>query len=68
MTNLRTMWGVDIKIIENRFGESLKIILQKEIKKWINKNYVINEKNNFKLSQEGKIFSNQISSDMFLID
>ena len=68
MTNLRTMWGVDIKIIENRFGESLKNYFTKEIKKWINKNYVINEKNNFKLSQEGKIFSNQISSDMFLID
>ena len=44
MTNLRTMWGVDIKIIENRFGESLKNYFAKEIKKWINKNYVINEK------------------------
>jgi oxygen-independent coproporphyrinogen-3 oxidase len=68
MTNLRTIWGVNIKVIESRFGELLKDYFVKEIKKWINKNYIINKKNIYTLSEKGKTFADQISSDMFLVD
>ena len=68
MTNFRTTWGVDTKTIEQRFGKTYKEEFLKAIKKWVNKNYIINEKNIFKLSSQGKIFADQISSDMFLIN
>lgn len=68
MTNFRTIWGVDTKIIEHRFGRSYKEKFLKAIKKWLNKNYIKNEKSIFKLSSKGKLFADQISSDMFLIN
>tara|TARA_B100000963_G_scaffold53824_2_gene41886 strand:+ start:12299 stop:13432 length:1134 start_codon:yes stop_codon:yes gene_type:complete len=67
MTNFRTIWGVDTKTIERRFGKTYKEKFLKAIKKWLNKNYIINEKSIFKLSSKGKIFADRISSDMFLI-
>ena len=68
MTNFRTIWGVDTKIIEHRFGRPYKEKFLKAIKKWLNKNYIKNEKSIFKLSSKGKLFVDQISSDMFLIN
>ena len=66
-TSLRTIWGVDSEIIEERFGEEFHIHFLKELQKWKGKLHLLTEDNIFTLTQEGKAFADAIASDLFVV-
>jgi len=67
-TSLRTIWGVNSKIIKERFGEQMQIPFFKEMKKWVEKAYVKQADEVFTLTKTGQIFADRIASDLFIVD
>ena len=67
LTSLRTIWGVDSAIIQNKFGGEIHAHFLKEIEKWISKKYILSEENIITLTQEGKAFADGVSSDLFIV-
>ena len=64
MTGLRTMWGVEESEIQARFGETFRSFFTDQIK-GMNQQFFIRDKGQWKLSQEGKLFCDAISADLF---
>ncbi|MBT5698438.1 MAG: coproporphyrinogen III oxidase, partial [Flavobacteriales bacterium] len=67
LTSLRTIWGVDSAIIQNKFGAEIHAHFLKEIEKWISKKYILSEENIITLTQKGKAFADAIASDLFIV-
>ncbi len=67
MTGLRTIWGVSLKEISNKFGKNYLIYLQKNAKKYIEQNLLCIENNTLKTTDKGLFLSDGISSDLFKI-
>ncbi len=67
LTSLRTVWGVDSAIIQNKFGAGFYTHFLKEIEKWIRKEYILSEENIITLTTKGKAFADAIASDLFII-
>lgn len=65
MTSLRTMEGLNLKIVEDRFGEKASIELQSASEKWILGNKIVMENKIFRLTKEGKLFADGIAADLF---
>lgn len=66
LTSLRTIWGIDILLVESEFGQLRKGELLKQIQKFINEGMIISSGNNFILTKEGKFFADRIASEMFV--
>ena len=66
-TSLRTMWGVNTSKIKKHFGEKTKIHFLNESKKWIIEKKMDQNKDVFFLTEQGKLFADKITSDLFLI-
>lgn len=65
MTSLRTMEGIDLKFVQNNFGDEISRKLQAASEK-----YLLNKKLQFTnhkliLTKEGKLFADGIAADMF---
>lgn len=67
LTSLRTMWGTDLDYIQKQFGATFLAYCLKEVKQYINNYFVINENNKLYLTDKGKLFSDKIASDLFLV-
>lgn len=67
MTRLRTMWGVDLNELNNRFSSELNNV-QKNIAKYIKSQHVLLEDNHYRLTPKGKLLADGIASDLFLIE
>ena len=67
-TKLRTIWGVNSKEIQEKFGKLVFIHFMQQIIKWENKKYIRKEKEIFLLTDLGKLFADQIASDLFIIN
>ena len=67
MTRLRTMWGVDLNELNNRFSSELKNV-HKNIAKYIKSQDVLLEDNHYRLTPKGKLLADGIASDLFLIE
>ena len=68
MTSLRTMWGVDLNILNKRFGDEIYTYFGLQIKKWVKSKHLFVEKNKVYLTTKGKYISDSICSDLFIID
>jgi oxygen-independent coproporphyrinogen-3 oxidase len=68
MTSLRTMWGTDLKKIENEYGQIFLTETLNNIKPFIQRNWLIHQNETLTLSQDGKLFADYIASELFLID
>ena len=68
MTNLRTIWGVDIHLIEKNFGAELRKHFEFEIKPFIDNNWIETDKHIYKLTNKGKLFCDLITEQVFWID
>jgi oxygen-independent coproporphyrinogen-3 oxidase len=68
MTGLRTIWGVDRKVVGKKFGEQFLDYLDKRVKKYVEKELVKQEENIYILTDEGKFLGDGISSDLFWLD
>ena len=69
MTSLRTIEGIDVRVVEKKFGKKEKERLLQSIKKYLeNKKVVVSEAGNLVLTNEGKLLADGIASDLFSID
>ena len=68
MTSLRTIWGCDIAVIKKDFPSIYFLHFLKEIKSYIVRGFVEESNGIFILSDQGKLFADRISSDLFLTD
>lgn len=66
MTQLRTMWGLDLLYIEQKFGLSAKKQFINNVHKHLKNNNIVQENNNFYLSAIGKLYADRVASDLFL--
>lgn len=66
MTSLRTMWGIDVNYIGNRFGTEIAFSFQKSMESNIQDGKVFKDLNFFKLTDKGKLFADGIASELFL--
>lgn len=66
MTQLRTMWGLDLLYIEQKFGLSAKKQFINNVHKHLENNNIVQENNNFYLSANGKLYADRVASDLFL--
>ena len=66
-TTLRTIWGSDISVIKEKYGDDIEFHFLCEIKKWKAKKYIVTIEKKYKLSSKGMIFADKIASDLFIV-
>jgi len=66
MTSLRTMWGVSLSKIETEFGSLFLTDTLKNMRVFIERQWLINENGHLKLTADGKLFADYIASEFFL--
>ena len=65
MVSLRTMEGLDLELVNKRFGKDAKLKLQAAGKKWEAGKKLKIENENLVLTREGKLFADGIAADLF---
>lgn len=68
LTSLRTMWGADLRLIENKFGRNFSNLFIKEATTFINSGKLKRDGKHFKLTANGKLFADGIISQLFIAD
>jgi oxygen-independent coproporphyrinogen-3 oxidase len=68
MTGLRTMWGVSMEMIEDRYGIEFKEYLEDQAKESIGKDLMKIENGDLKITDKGKYLSDGLISDLFMVD
>ena len=66
MTSLRTIEGLDLKIIENNFSLKERKRIEDAAVDYINKKMVVYNNEKLILTDEGKLFADGIASDLFM--
>lgn len=67
MTGLRTIWGVSLQKVAEKFGNKYYQYLIKEMQKGIDNNLLVVENNTLKITPKGKFLSDGIASDLFYL-
>ena len=67
MTSLRTMEGLDLRVIQNKFSESEREGIENGTKNYLDKELMIRRDQNLTLTDEGKLFADGIASDLFTV-
>ena len=67
LTSLRTIWGVDLDYLSERFLENILEHFLKEISKWIEKGYIQKRNTKYTLTQKGKAYADGVCSDLFIV-
>ena len=67
MTRLRTMWGINISDLENKFNTQVQGV-HNDIAQYVQSKHVILEDNHYKLTPEGRLLADRIASDLFLVE
>ena len=68
LTALRTMWGVNLKYIEEYFGKDYLSYCLNEASKHIDTGDLLNTENKLFLTDKGKLFADRIASNLFFVD
>ncbi len=68
MTGLRTMWGISLETIEDRFGAAYKEYIVDQAKVSIGNDLMIIENGFLKITGKGKYLSDGLISDLFMVD
>jgi len=66
MTRLRTMWGINIEELKNRFPNQLQSV-HDGISEYIQSDHAILQNNHYKLTPEGRLLADRIASNLFLV-
>ena len=66
-TSLRTMWGVDLKRVQEKFDEKIYNYLLLQVVKWKETSDILHTKNTLKLTEKGKLLADLIASDLFIV-
>ncbi|MDC0249374.1 radical SAM family heme chaperone HemW [Flavobacteriales bacterium] len=67
-TSLRTVWGIKLDYIKTQFGQDAQQYFKRQIQNWIDQEKIKQEKNQFTLTKQGKLYADAISSDLFIVD
>lgn len=67
MTALRTIDGIDLNYLTERYGNDKFLHTKREINKWIIQGLALVSEKNIKLTPSGKLMADGIASDLFLI-
>ncbi|MCZ4225002.1 radical SAM family heme chaperone HemW [Pedobacter rhodius] len=67
MTSLRTMWGTDLQKIKTDFGKDFFEETKYNLRSFENKDWLVINGDNIKLSLNGKLFADHIASELFII-
>lgn len=67
MIGLRTVWGVDLTSLKERFSEEIQHYLSTEIQKKIEQEILVIEDNHLKIAEKDWFFADGIASDLFLV-
>jgi len=65
MTSIRTMDGIDLRLIENRFGSEKATKIKSESQKFILSEKMITTSTHLILTEKGKLFADAISAYLF---
>ncbi len=68
LTSLRTIWGIDISVIEQRFGSGLADYFRKQAFRFIKEGKLEEIGNRIRITRSAKLFSDGIISDLFQSD
>jgi len=68
MTGLRTIWGVSLDRIETEYGMEYLNYLNKQVRKFLEDDFVSIENNILKPTAKGKFLSDGIASDLFYLN
>jgi oxygen-independent coproporphyrinogen-3 oxidase len=66
MTALRTIEGLNLQVMEKRFGMNISESLQSSAKKYIESGKMQRLEERLQLTQEGKLYADGIASDLFI--
>ncbi|TDQ06610.1 radical SAM family heme chaperone HemW [Pedobacter metabolipauper] len=67
MTSLRTMWGTSLNKIEADFGKAFHKDTLKNIKPFLERQWLTHQDEHLTLTADGKLFADYIASELFLI-
>ena len=67
LTNLRTMWGININVIKSKFGCKYSTYAKNMLRKWFKKKYIKENNEKIVLTDKGSVFADKIISDLFLV-
>lgn len=65
MISLRTISGINLSLLESKFGIEKRNTLMKESQKYIDTNHLMLEANNLKATETGLLLIDKICSDLF---
>jgi oxygen-independent coproporphyrinogen III oxidase len=68
MTGLRTIWGISLEELEQKFGSNRKKQLMKDAEKYLKQGQLAIEGSILSLSQEHLFFADGIASELFQLD
>lgn len=68
LTCMRTMWGVSLNRLQERFGDKFLDYCLKNVKKHIQSGAVINDKDTLKLTTQGIFISDGVMSDLMWVE
>ncbi|PID67581.1 MAG: coproporphyrinogen III oxidase, partial [Flavobacteriia bacterium] len=68
MTGLRTVWGVDLKMISHKFGEKYHRYLLAQLASRKDHEHFVVDNNHLKLTETGLFFADGIIADLFYVD
>jgi oxygen-independent coproporphyrinogen-3 oxidase len=68
MTGLRTIWGVSLDQIEQKFGKTYLDYLNQQSAKFIDDHLLFLDENILRTTKKGKFLSDGIASDLFLLN
>lgn len=65
MTSLRTSWGCNVDRISEKYGDKYSRHFLKNIQEYLESGKIIQNKNNYFLTDEGMLFADGIAADLF---
>ena len=68
MTGLRTMWGISLSYLENKFDNKFKDYFLKHVKKYVDQNLIKINEGIYKTTESGRFLADGIASELFMID
>ena len=68
MTGLRTMWGISLSYLENKFDKQFKDYFLKHVKKYIDQNLIKINDDVYKTTESGRFLADGIASELFIVN
>jgi oxygen-independent coproporphyrinogen-3 oxidase len=65
MTSLRTMWGTDLRLLEQQFGSDVAKDILEQSTEYLEKGWMKQEEGKLILTRSGKLLADRIASELF---